>query len=183
VGHVLAEEEKAVFIEADDFHTPENISRMGKGQPLTDQDRHPWLEALHEALYQATNESSVEGRVSVVVACSALKKSYRDIILGRGKGARGKSPRVTCEMVQCLLFHSDLSRRCVVVQLTASQEVLTSRVAERTGHFMPPSLVTSQLAVLEPLSAQEWPCLTCPTLGTTASVVQHIQQYISSLKQ
>ena len=93
------------------------------------------------------------------------------------------SPSVTCEMVQCLLFHSDLSRRCVVVQLTASQEVLTSRVAERRGHFMPPSLVTSQLAVLEPLSAQEWPCLTCPTLGTTASVVQHIQQYISSLTQ
>ncbi|CAI8004012.1 Probable gluconokinase, partial [Geodia barretti] len=146
VGHVLAEEEKAVFIEADDFHTPENISNMGKGQPLTDQDRHPWLEALHEALYQAASESSVEGRVRVVVACSALKKSYRDIILGRGKGAR------------------DLSRRCVVVQLTASQEVLTSRVAERRGHFMPPSLVTSQLAVLEPLSAQEWPCLTCPTL-------------------
>ena len=121
----------------------------------------------------------VEGRVRVVLACSALKRSYRDIILGRGKGVRGKCLVLAVKKT----FGSDISRWCVVVQLTASEDVLKSRVTKRIGHFMPPSLVTSQLAALEPLSQEEWPCLMCSTLGSTASVVNNIQQYIASLTQ
>ena len=93
-----------MFIEGDDFHTPDSVSKMAKGQPLTDQvcncavywptvysrlqDRQPWLGAVHGALHETASHWS-EGRVRGVLACSALKKNYRDIILGRGKGARG----------------------------------------------------------------------------------------------
>src|SRR3954452_19051851 len=75
VGTELAHRLKCDFVDADDYHSPENIKKLAEGHPLTDQDRQPWLEKLHALLvdYQAKNKD-------VVLACSALKQNYRDTI-------------------------------------------------------------------------------------------------------
>lgn len=111
--------------EADEFHPQANIDKMSAGTPLTDADRAPWLAAIRDWL---TEESDV-GR-SAVVTCSALKRSYRDVL----RGAHG---------------------RVRFVHLDGSPEVLAERMAHRSGHFMPPALLPSQLATLELLDGDE----------------------------
>ena len=96
---------------------------MAAGQPLTDDDRWPWLARVGAEL------SKAEG-TGLVIACSALKRSYRGAILAAEPRAR-------------------------FVELDGSQELLVSRIAHRRGHFMPVSLLDSQLATLEPLAADE----------------------------
>jgi gluconokinase len=125
VGAELAARLGLAFIEGDTMHGPDNIRKMSAGIPLEDSDRWPWLDRIGAALKQAHDRS--EG---LVVACSALKKSYRD----RLRLAAG----------------SDL----YFVFLTGSAETLRKRMAERTGHFMPASLLDSQLATLEDPSGE-----------------------------
>lgn len=108
------------FVEGDALHPPENIALMSAGIPLTDADRWPWLDRVAARLAEAR-----EGR-GVVVSCSALKRSYRD----RLRAGAGRPLRF--------------------VFLTGSRAVLKSRMGHRTGHFMPTSLLDSQLATLEP---------------------------------
>ncbi|WP_051386494.1 gluconokinase [Actinokineospora inagensis] len=110
--------------EADEFHPAANIAKMRSGHPLTDQDRMPWLAAIAEWIGERGRDGGG------VVTCSALKRSYRDL-LGRA------APRV------------------VFVYLHGTREVLADRMRGRTGHFMPVSLLDSQLADLEPLAADE----------------------------
>lgn len=117
-GAELAARLGVAFIEGDTMHGPENIRKMSAGIPLDDDDRWPWLDRIGAALADA------KGR-GLVVACSALKRSYRE----RLRGAAGSG----------LYF----------VFLTGSDETLRRRMAERTGHFMPASLLDSQLATLE----------------------------------
>ena len=113
------------FAEADDFHPPANVAAMRSGRPLTDDDRRPWLADL--ASWLADREA--EGRSSVM-SCSALRRAHRDVL-------RSGAPEV--------LF----------VHLDGAAEVIAARVAARAGHFMPPSLLDSQVATLEPLAADE----------------------------
>lgn len=113
------------YAEADEFHPAANIAKMAAGTPLTDADREPWLEAMRDWL---TAEARA-GR-STIVTCSALRRAYRDVL----REAEG---------------------RVRFVHLDANPAVLAPRVAHRTGHFMPPSLLPSQLATLEPLAADE----------------------------
>jgi gluconokinase len=113
------------FIEGDRFHPEANVAKMAAGTPLQDADRWPWLEALAELL----REQERAGRSSVL-ACSALKRSYRDIL------------RSGAERVRFLHVHGD-------------RAVLEARIAVRTGHFFPPDLLASQLATLEPLGPDE----------------------------
>ena len=113
------------FAEGDSDHPASNIAKMAAGQPLTDADRKPWLERL--AARVADEER--EGRSSVI-ACSALKRTYRDIL-------RSGAPRVR------------------FVHLHGAPEVLLRRIAARPGHFFPPELLASQLATLEPLGGDE----------------------------
>lgn len=113
------------FAEADQVHPPANIAAMRAGRPLTDDDRRPWLAEL--ASWIATQEEA--GRSSVM-ACSALRRAHRDVL-------RSGAPDV------------------VFVHLAGPTDVIGSRVAARTGHFMPASLLDSQLATLEPLAADE----------------------------
>lgn len=125
VGKALAAEEGAVFVEGDRLHPPENVARMASGEPLTDQLREGWLDAIGERIADLTG-----GGQSVVAACSALKGSYRDRLRG---------------------FRRDI----VFIYLEIDPATAKQRVASRKGHFMPASLVESQFAILEPPGADE----------------------------
>ena len=126
IATMLAARLGRVFADADDFHSAANVAKMALGQPLTDADREPWLERA--AVWIAAQHAA--GRSSVL-ACSALKRRYRDVLRG---GAPGH--------VVCIL-------------LTAPRDALLERLQRRKGHFMPGSLLDSQLATLEPLEADE----------------------------
>ena len=125
VGKALAAAEGAVFVEGDRLHPPENVARMASGEPLTDQLREGWLDAIGQRI--ADLAGSGQG---VVAACSALKRSYRDRLRG---------------------FRRDI----VFVYLEIDRATAKRRVAARKGHFMPASLVESQFAILEPPGAEE----------------------------
>jgi gluconokinase len=121
IGTLLASRMGWEFAEGDAYHSKENIAKMQAGIPLTDEDREPWLRALHEVLlgwYKAGK--------SGVLACSALRQKYRDVL------AEG-IPRSEIRFVL----------------LEAPKEVLMERLSHRPGHFMNPALLDSQLATLE----------------------------------
>ena len=115
VGTALAEHLDARFVDGDDLHPPENVAKMSAGEPLNDADRAPWLDAVAATL------SSSE---SIVIACSALRRVYRDR-LRRAGGV-------------------------VFVHLQLGEEDALQRVAGRAGHFMGTEMVASQFATLEP---------------------------------
>lgn len=129
-----------VFAEGDAFHPPANVEKMRAGQPLTDDDRRPWLLALADWI--GAREAAYE---NAVLTCSALKRSYRDV-----------------------LSHGHPSVR--FVHVTAKAEVIRHRLERRRGHYMPASLLDSQLATLEPLQPDE-PGMTLPGDGAPAEVV------------
>jgi len=123
VGELLAARLGVPFVDGDALHPPENVAKMASGHPLTDEDRIPWLHAVGRALADTAPEG-------VVVACSALKRAYRDLI-------RSEAPDA------------------VFAELDGTKELLAARMAARPGHFMPVSLLDSQLATLEPLQRDE----------------------------
>lgn len=125
VARGIAQSTGLLFAEADDFHSRANIDKMTAGVPLDDEDRWPWLEALSAWM----RERSDEGR-STVIACSALKRSYRALL-------------------------ADGPPSIDFVHLDAPPEVILGRLAHRTGHYMPPSLLQSQFETLEPLTDDE----------------------------
>lgn len=122
VGASLSLTMRVPFIDADDLHPPGNVAKMRSGIPLTDEDRWPWLDRVAEAL---------RDRAPVVVACSALKRAYRDRIRA---GAGGP---------------------VAFVHLTGGFDLIAARIALRTGHYMPPALLRSQFAALEPPAPDE----------------------------
>ncbi len=124
VGGLLAERLGWEFLDADDFHPPHNREKMAAGVALNDADRAPWLESLAQAL-----KGRVEAGRGVVLACSALKRAYRDQL------------RV------------DPSVRFVHLQV--ARGALERRLAQRKGHYFRPELLTSQLAALEEPSDAE----------------------------
>jgi gluconokinase len=119
IGRRLAQELGWLFVEGDDFHPAANVEKMHRGEPLTDADRAPWLQALRQRI-----DALVAAGQSAVVGASALKQAYRDVL------ASGR-PEVR------------------FVYLKGSADVLRERLARRRGHFMPPALLTSQLETLE----------------------------------
>ncbi|MGH3623783.1 MAG: gluconokinase [Sciscionella sp.] len=123
VGKALADALDVDYAEADAFHSAANVSKMSSGEPLTDQDRGPWLDAIAGWI----GERSATGGV---VSSSALKRQYRDRL------------RVSGAPV-CFL------------RLDGPRELIAERIKTRSGHFMPASLLGSQLADLEPFSADE----------------------------
>jgi gluconokinase len=124
VGAGLAEELGCEFIEGDELHPSANIAKMSQGVPLTDEDRWPWLRAIAELVAVKDSEGT-----STVVTCSALKRSYRDVL-------RDAAPTF-------------------FVHLDAPFEVLKGRMEHRSKHFMPASLLRSQFDTLEPLGDDE----------------------------
>jgi gluconokinase len=116
VGSLLAKEIGACFIEADELHSEKNLIKMSSGQPLTDLDRHDWLLKIKAKVDQKF------GSENIVIACSALKQKYRDLL-----GAE----------------------RYQLVYLKINKSTARKRVNGRSGHFMPASLINSQFAILE----------------------------------
>jgi gluconokinase len=123
VGAALAQRLRVPFADADDLHPPENVAKMAAGVPLDDTDRMPWLHTIGDWLAAHAGSGGV-------ISCSALKRSYRDVLR---------------EAAPAQFF----------VHLDGSPEVVARRVAGRPGHFMPASLVDSQFATLEPLQPDE----------------------------
>lgn len=121
VGALLASELGRPFLDADDLHAPAAVDKMAAGIPLDDEDRRPWLDRVGARL--ADDER-------LVVACSALKRSYRDRL-------------------------RSAARDVYFLHLTGTPVLLRRRTMTRSGHFMPPSLLESQLAALDPLGADE----------------------------
>ena len=120
IGRQLAVDLGWRFYDADDFHPPANVAKMAAGTPLTDEDRQPWLQALRTRI-----ETSLGAGEHAIVGCSALKASYRAIL----------QPR-TDEPIH-------------FVYLRGTPELLAARLAGRTGHFMKPGMLASQLSTLE----------------------------------
>lgn len=122
VGALLAARLGVPFIDGDSLHPPANLALMAAGTPLTDEDRWPWLRAVGAALASAPH--------GAVVACSALRRGYRDVLRQSAPGA----------------FH---------VHLDGPRALLERRLTARSGHFMPATLLDSQLATLEHLDPDE----------------------------
>ena len=133
VGRMLADLIGAEFVDADDLHPAANVAKMAAGVPLTDEDRAPWLLLVGEAI--AARRAA---ETPIVVACSALRRRYRDAITAAALGD------------------------VVFVALDGSPELLATRIGARRAHFMPATLLASQLQTLEPLQPGE--------RGFTASV-------------
>lgn len=121
VGERIAARNGMPFVEGDQLHPAANVEKMAQGIPLTDEDRLPWLDRIGEEIKTALNASR-----GLVVSCSALKKSYRDRLRQAAGG------------------------RLAFVFLEGSRDLLLSRMQARQGHFMPASLLDSQLQTLEP---------------------------------
>ena len=119
VGRLVAEVLQVPFQDADGFHPAPNIRKMKKGLPLTDCDRRPWLKTVAEKL------TEMAGQGGGVVACSALKESYRHVLFG------------------------DTSTPILLVYLKGTRGTLYRRLQQRKSHFMPPDLLDSQLNTLE----------------------------------
>jgi len=119
IGKALAERLGWRFADGDDFHPPANVEKQRAGQALTDEDRWPWLQSIADEIDRVTAEDG-----KLVVACSALKRAYRD-----------------------LLVHGRHDIR--IVYLDGSRELIAKRMAARKNHFMPPSLLDSQFKTLE----------------------------------
>ena len=127
VGRGLAQVLGLPFVEGDELHPPRNVALMAAGTPLTDADRGDWLQALSQVLADAATRGP-----GVVVSCSALKRSYRDLL-------RGGAPALR------------------LVFLHGTRDLLDRRMQLRRGHYMPASLLDSQLQTLEPPGADENP--------------------------
>ncbi len=120
VAKLFAEKTGAIFYEGDDFHPPENIAKMRAGIPLTDADRETWLQTLREIIVRALAKKEF-----TVLTCSALKAKYREALAVA-------NPRVN------------------FVYLAGTPALIEQRLKSRSGHFMPPTLLASQFAILEP---------------------------------
>ncbi|XP_060236556.1 probable gluconokinase isoform X1 [Meriones unguiculatus] len=143
VGELLASKLGWKFYDADDYHSAENRTKMQKGVPLSDQDRIPWLCSLHDILLR-----DVALGQHVVLACSALKKMYRDILIRGNGGAHAPSEEPAKEEALA-------GAKLLVVYLCGSFEIISGRLLQRKGHFMPPELLQSQFSILEPPTAPE----------------------------
>jgi gluconokinase len=149
IGRALAARLGCAFADADDFHAESSVAKMARGEPLTDADRGPWLQAL--AGWIAGRNA--DGRSSVL-ACSALKRRYRDEL-------RAAAPQ-----------------RVSFVFLAVPYETLRERLRKRTGHFAGANLLESQLATLEPLEADE-PGITVDGAAAPATIVERALAYLT----
>jgi gluconokinase len=130
IGSAFASALGVDFVEGDQYHSAENVRRMKAGIPLTDKDRETWLRSLAARLREARDAGN-----GLVIACSALKRSYRDVLRAEAKDLR-------------------------FVFLKGQRSLIAERLSNRLGHFMPASLLESQLDTLEEPSPDEnaWVC-------------------------
>lgn len=127
VGRRLAEALGFGYAEGDSYHPPANVEKMRSGRPLEDEDRWPWLRSMAADIDRWLAEDR-----GMVLACSALKRAYRDLLIGGRGGVR-------------------------LVQLTGDEALIRSRIEARRHEYMPASLLVTQLATLQPPTADENP--------------------------
>jgi gluconokinase len=149
VGTLLADALAVPFLEGDALHPPENVRRMAQGIPLTDDDRRGWLRMIAERIAEARRNGS-----GLVVACSALKRTYRDVLRGADSELR-------------------------FVHLRGDAGVIRQRMGQRVGHYMPASLLDSQLATLEVPGVDEhvW---TFDVADPPPAIVAHIVERLAA---
>lgn len=130
IGAAFARALDVGFVEGDDYHSAENVRRMAAGIPLTDDDRADWLRSLAARLREASDAGT-----GLVMACSALKRAYRDLLRAAGGDVQ-------------------------FIFLDGTRSLIAERLSGRRGHFMPPALLGSQFSTLEPPSPDEhvWVC-------------------------
>ena len=137
------------FQEGDDLHPPINIQKMSQGIPLTDEDRAPWL---------ASVRGWIDARLAAgepgLITCSALKRSYRDMLIEGRPNVR-------------------------ILYLRADVEIIEEHLAQRTGHFMPPTMLESQLHTLEEPTADEHPI----TVQVTGSIDETVADILKAMKE
>jgi gluconokinase len=143
IGEKLAERLGWGYEDGDKFHPASNVAKMSAGQPLTDEDRWPWLRAIADEI-----ERICKAGEHVVIASSALKRPYRDILVHGRPDVR-------------------------IIYLKGPQELIASRLALRKNHFMPPGLLESQFRTLEPPDASENP-VTVSIDGSVETIVDDI---------
>lgn len=149
IGETLAGRLGWRFADGDRFHPASNVAKMSAGQPLTDDDRRPWLQAIADEIDRVCKAGQ-----RLVVACSALKRAYREILL-HGRNDVG------------------------IVFLDGTEALIANRLNQRKGHFMPPGLLASQFQTLEPPGPNERP-ITVSIDGTVEAIVDAI---IRQMKQ
>ncbi|KAK0505167.1 carbohydrate kinase, partial [Armillaria luteobubalina] len=147
LGSALAESLGLPFIDGDDLHPPSNIAKMSSGQPLTDADREPWLTLIRETGAE---------KVPVVMACSALKRHYRDVL----RGEDGEKPRT------------------YFVYIKGSREVLLDRMQKRQGHFFKVDMLDSQFEALESPEGEEGVVMVPLEESTEAQVAKAEQELL-----
>jgi gluconokinase len=148
IGQALAARLGWRYADGDRFHPASNVAKMSAGQPLTDEDRWPWLKAIADEI----DRLSAAGEC-VVVACSALRRVYRDILVHGRRDIR-------------------------LVHLDGTQALIAERLSLRKGHFMPPGLLASQFKTLEPPTGDERPI----TVSIDASVEAIVDDIVTQLK-
>ncbi|KAJ7163544.1 P-loop containing nucleoside triphosphate hydrolase protein [Mycena crocata] len=139
LGAALAAALQMPYVDGDDLHPAANVAKMAAGQPLTDADREPWLRTIRDTAEHVVQEQAQKGKgkgpeekpgaLGVVIACSALKRAYREILRGNGG--------TVSALKTCFVF------------IQGSREVLMERMLNRAGHFMKASMLDSQLNTLE----------------------------------
>ena len=148
VADALAKKLSWTYEDGDRFHPPSNVAKMSAGHPLTDDDRWPWLQAIADEIERVCKAG---GRA--VIACSALKRAYRDV-----------------------LVHGRTDVR--IIFLNGTKDLIAGRLAQRQGHFMPPGLLESQFKTLEPPGVAENPV----TVSIDASVDAIVDDIIRQLQ-
>lgn len=145
VGKALAIQLGWDFYDADDFHSPANIEKMARGLPLNDADRRPWLAALHELIATCLKEACPG-----VLACSALKESYRQTLLAGNKDVQ-------------------------IVYLKGSYALIQARMAGRPGYYMKPGMLQSQFDALEPPVDALTMDISLPVEAIVEKIVKEVQ--------
>ena len=148
IGSTLSEKLNWPFLEGDTFHPQENINKMSSGRALTDDDRLPWLRSIANKIQELRSQNQ-----DAIIACSALKRSYREIL-------------------------SAADRSLVYVFLSGEKEVIADRIVKRKGHFMPPELLDSQIATLEEPAPQE-----AIRIDVTAPIDRNIHKILKLIRE
>jgi gluconokinase len=143
IATALAERLGWTFEDGDRFHPKSNVAKMSAGRPLTDEDRWPWLRAIAAEIERVCRAGG-----HLVIACSALKRAYRDVLMGARADVR-------------------------LVFLDGSPALIADRLAQRKGHLMPPGLLDSQFKTLEPPQADERP-ITVAIAAPVETIVDNI---------
>ncbi|MFB6278929.1 MAG: gluconokinase [Salinibacter sp.] len=149
VGRRLADALDWDFVDGDDFHPPENVEKMNRGEPLTDEDRGPWLRSIRDFIHER-----LSGDTPTIIACSALKAAYREVLLQDNAGAK-------------------------IVFLEGSKDLIRQRMRARTDHFFDAELLDSQFDVLE--EPTEDAALTVNVDASPEAIVRTIRRELPAL--